>query len=1134
MQQNLVLKQQDIYPNLVNYLLGGKLVNEDILGRAIKKPMRYIRGMSKDDFESYINKLKNAGREHRAAFLKKRYELWKKKGYSDEEAIIKAFADFYIDVANEFIKRLEDEGIFVPSDIPKNKRDEYIKKRIIEESDFDTRKKWRRLLLFRRLKGHGLSYHQAVESLPIKTEPVPEENDFNITIVLNNINNQIIEEIGAKEIPKHVKEEYSLSPHIGKIYKGLGELRGSVIIEIEEQGKRKRLPPYGRCIVYLIEKKEFFTYPNKRGNYRIENIPPGTYIVRCRVSGYKPKEESVTIRSGEVSVQNFFFTLEDRTEKAKKRAEEEEKRRAFEEVTKAPEWGPFKTKWGRPVGRAVGFTKKTVKRITDKIEDKWGRTVIDAFIILIFLSLGLVTSIYFHSYMFMGAFLCWMIVYLIPEGKLPEMERIIISVKWKDFKEWFKRGSGYEYNAGLGLVRSIFKVLTITLFIFGIRGGTLPFPNILLMITAFAGYFSLKLTYDPKIPSSVIESLVRFFVGFIVIPFWVVNYIFQTMVLTIIAIAFFAIPPIPEQKKEGETYIFMNYFIFDRILFAIFMFIALIGAGVMPVFFQKLFPGTWQLTGPLKATFLWFWLVTATAGFFSSPETRPVTGFFMLGVATIIYGLGPGTNEVIQGLLGPWGPTVYTTITNVVRPLNNVFEQLTSTFGNALQLLINPVGFAQRIMNGSYTTDPTTGLRGAYGVEMERISVTPIYPYQPFNILLTLKNKGSFPAKNVSVGVMLNPNIRIVPEKIGVHHKLFITDFGINTSDIQPEIRCERGRTEMNKPFEICYLPIGDMSKLDVRQVLFISSGVKCERIRKYGLREKFIPLLLKLKYDYQIHSSLDMEFVSEDEWDRKIKQEEFITQKKKPATFTNAPVQLNIDAPEQPIKEGIHFFIGLQLASGPRGGKIEDVKSIQLEIPNEIFKNFAGCSPSHTYETKDVNETVLVWEGWNIPKSYVIYCQFKPIHFDSLKIKGPTKTFYIQAHANYTFSKTAEYNTQIQFGGGCCSDKDCPKGQICSWKEGMNFTGVCGAEEVEVSIQPGGPDFCEYWISEGQGKCDHGMGGCKNNDECVEKIAGANLGRMVCKSVADVDVKLCCYENESDVECRKSYEFWLERIKGY
>lgn len=713
--------------------------------------------------------------------------------------------------------------------------------------------------------------------------------------------------------------------------------------------------------------------------------------------------------------------------------------------------------------------------------EHWGDYVMQSFSIIIFVAFGLATSIFFRSYMFMGAFLCWMMVHLLPEGEIPEelLERTEINVKWKDVRGWLKSAGKMENtNAGFGVLRSMFKMTSISLFIFAIRGGQVPFPNILLMITAFVGYYSLKLTYEPNRPSSVIESTVRLFVGFIVIPFWVVYHIFQSMVLVFIAIAFFAIPPMPRKKSEEGSYIFMNYFMFDRFIFAGFMLLALFGSGVLPIpgIFGLENIGTWKLTGALKSTFLWFWLVTGIAGFFSSPETRPVTGFFMLGAATIIYGLGPGTNEVIQGLLGPWGPMVYNTVANAVEPMNEAFNQLTNTFGQAITLLVNPVGYAQQIMNGSYTTDPTTNIKGAYGVEIQNIRVTPIYPYQPFTMIVKLKNLGAFPAENVKTGIYLDPSVDIVYEKGWEYEKwgkqLFITDFGFSEGPPEeseenqnleqtenkeeyemPHLTCEKKETEKGRTYQICTQPEpGNMTKLDVRQILFISNGVRCENIADFGLREKFLPFIARVTYDYKIHSSLEMTFITEEEWRRKIQQEQFLTQQKKGATFTNAPVQLNIGAPEQPVREGIPFFIGLQLGVGPRGGKIENVSVINLTLPEELSEFLISCSPLHTSreKIKETKDVVLTWKKKDILNSKTIYCQFNPMDFKELNTTGPEKTFQVKSSSDYTFSKERKYNTQIEFGGGCCGDKDCIGDQVCTWEPGMEQTGNCRAEKPE------------------------------------------------------------------------------------
>jgi hypothetical protein len=73
-------------------------------------------------------------------------------------------------------------------------------------------------------------------------------------------------------------------------------------------------------------------------------------------------------------------------------------------------------------------------------------------------------------------------------------------------------------------------------------------------------------------------------------------------------------------------------------------------------------------------------------------------------------------------------------------------------------------------------------------------------------------------------------------------------------------------------------------------------------------------------------------------------------------------------------------------------------------------------------------------------PAGNAIYCQFPAL----TGMEAPTKTYLIKASAEYTYIKTKEIITKIEFGGGCCFDNDCAGKLECTWETGMNHTGVC------------------------------------------------------------------------------------------
>ena len=110
--------------------------------------------------------------------------------------------------------------------------------------------------------------------------------------------------------------------------------------------------------------------------------------------------------------------------------------------------------------------------------------------------------------------------------------------------------------------------------------------NIFYIGIAIGGYFLMKVDYDPNTPAEFIESVFRFFIGIFFIPSIFIN-IFDSWVLGAIALAFFAVPPLPSSDNENLGQVLSRglsgatayYEMFDKFLFAGLMLIALIGSG---------------------------------------------------------------------------------------------------------------------------------------------------------------------------------------------------------------------------------------------------------------------------------------------------------------------------------------------------------------------------------------------------------------------------------------------------------------------------------------------------------------------------------------------------------------------------
>jgi uncharacterized membrane protein len=49
---------------------------------------------------------------------------------------------------------------------------------------------------------------------------------------------------------------------------------------------------------------------NVKGEYFIENITPGTYVLRVSAVGYKTKTAEVTVKPGETATANFILSID--------------------------------------------------------------------------------------------------------------------------------------------------------------------------------------------------------------------------------------------------------------------------------------------------------------------------------------------------------------------------------------------------------------------------------------------------------------------------------------------------------------------------------------------------------------------------------------------------------------------------------------------------------------------------------------------------------------------------------------------------------------------------------------------------------------------------------------------------------
>ncbi|MBU0530814.1 MAG: hypothetical protein KKC05_04025, partial [Nanoarchaeota archaeon] len=498
--------------------------------------------------------------------------------------------------------------------------------------------------------------------------------------------------------------------------------------------------------------------------------------------------------------------------------------------------------------------------------------------------------------------------------------------------------------------------------------------------------------------------------------------VFDSFFLMLITLAFFFYIP---RAPRANTWIFISVMIV--IPFLAFANSASMGLGLEMG--ESFYPWEWNSAAII---FMGMWLLAFVAGLEGSDiESRQVMGLILIFTSFFIFSIGIGTQEVGQAFFGPWWPTVYTGAADLFEPMSEAWSQLQQTMGLGWKMFTDPYGYAQGIVSGNYVRDPTTGLEGAYGVEIESFTSTPIFIEAPFSLSMIVKNKGAFEADNVRVAIFSTQKAAREERTIGdyvpiqalgdVHIPFALGDripveaYGFDDTDNTNAFACNMGVCggglfEDNMDDEGLGKQTFDLEKLDSRQLLFKSDhGVSCETILEYELTDKFIPIMGMVQYEYSIYSTLDMSIMSKDEWNRQIADGSLETQYKKPSKLTNAPVRLNIDTLEQPIREGTPFFIGLSLLSAQGDNSDVTNATVRLEYPQSF--NLLTCVPQASSSLGNV-------VTWNDFKPYVpAYCQFSGVK----GLDSPSETFLIRANASYTFSKWKTLNTKFEFGGKDC-----------------------------------------------------------------------------------------------------------------
>jgi len=663
-----------------------------------------------------------------------------------------------------------------------------------------------------------------------------------------------------------------------------------------------------------------------------------------------------------------------------------------------------------------------------------------------------------------------------------------------------------------GFLRSVLKISAVVCFALGFKAYGNNFGS-LFMATLVVGYFILAREYDPELPSEFIESVMRFMFGFY-LAIAVFGAMFNSWTLALLAIAFFAVPPTPkkgignlsEVLSRGLSGAAAYYELVDKLVFVILMSASLAGAlGLFGGLAEATGVMGWGLEGTMKATFIYFWFVCGVGGFFSPAAQRPVTGIMMLGVGTIIYGVGPGSQFIGGNLFGDWWPTVHNGFNAVFEPISDAFGQVGKTFGNTWMMLTNPVGYATQMLNGSYTTNPT-GTTGAFGLEINSFEITDMYVGQPYTVSVILKNDGaeeaeikeimlcsgmaSFDNTATAGGVIDNEKQRVPINSDGYSiNRIDGTEININSYfDFDPK-EFDTSETKAVTPngcVKILYSGNGGdadtyntLTQQEMKQVVFSSdTGIQCPVVVDKNLRQRYLPFIASVTYEYDVHSTLNMEFMTQQEWKDNAGE---TTSKRVESTVTTSPAKLSIGSVNQPIitasdiQPGAPFFLGLKLQSQyPKESSI-NYAQVQLKFPKDFGVPTTCTEKSAGFTPKKDGENYAI--SWNLPMldtdTLLLYCSFNPVSENELS--GPTKTYTVTAEAHFEFSRWETENSQLEFGGAKCCAPDwsgwralwgevpsqfkCGEGMVCdSNEESPTYctcigggTGMCG----DTCVQP-------------------------------------------------------------------------------
>jgi len=638
--------------------------------------------------------------------------------------------------------------------------------------------------------------------------------------------------------------------------------------------------------------------------------------------------------------------------------------------------------------------------------------------------IGMILSAILRNIWFFFAFLCFAVHSIISKpddikGRVVEVMGVKLKIFQKD-----------ERGIGAGCFKHIFLTLGFILLSLSFMTSPIPLAQPIGLIVAFIAYFGLGSSVSDNFDFNYAKAGFKSLFGiFIAVAF---GLIFESVFLAILAAAFLVFMPEIHDKDEpdkGKGLKIANKIFFIVLMLAVVIFAFSASSATWGLdldFGGSIAPWTWNTSAII---FMGIWFVSFLVGAVSDLQSRQAVGVMMIIITFIFFAAGPGGQNVGTAFFGPWWPSVHEYGLQVFGPMGDALSAITKPISDGWMLLTDPVGYATRLMNGTYAYNPM-GATGAYGIEITDITLSPVYPEQPFMLTALLKNSGAFNAEKVKVELFTS------------FEKLTLADLGIEET-----VQYLGGEENYEKTKFI---------KEYVEQFTFNSDGISCDIVESKKLREKYVPLRVNVTYGYQSDSEVDVEFISQNEWER-LAQANRLSQELKfiKSQYSSAPVAFPIGTPgiKNPIlvDKPFHFGLRLEPAQGKvsKGGSgIKSVEEVRLEYPSDFELDARGCAPKPykgPESSSDGKANVITWSNFGFG-SKVFYCYFRGLKPE--KLTGPTKTYIVRAHANYTFEKWKEKDLKIEFGGRCCSKNECLGGQEC-------VDGMCVEKGVVVTAHP-------------------------------------------------------------------------------